>query len=230
MELNLVCYNAVLTAWARSQDGGRQAEALLRRMPMAPDAISWSAVFTAWASSARQPQGIQRAEALLRKAYGSGHSVDQSCFNTLLHAYGRQGQVDRAEHMLKQWVETVVTGVSSSKLVPDRFSFNIVLNAIAKSGRDDAGRQAQTLYEEMLEIGVAPDIITFNSLMNAWAQRENQNVLRPFFRTEDCETAPPPTMAAYAVTLTVWANSNDPGNWRRAWQVLERMRSETEQF
>jgi pentatricopeptide repeat protein len=144
MELNLVCYNAVLTAWARSQDGGRQAEALLPRMPMAPDAISWSAVLTAWASSARQPQGIQRAEALLRKAYGSGHSVDQSCFNTLLHAYGRHGQVDRAEHMLKQWVETVVTGVSSSKLVPDRFSFNIVLNAIAKRGRDDAGRQAQT--------------------------------------------------------------------------------------
>jgi hypothetical protein len=54
---------------------------------------------------------------------------------------------------------------------------------------------------------------------------ESQNVLRPFFRTEDCETAPPPTMAAYAVTLTVWANST-----RRAWQVLERMRSETEQF
>jgi hypothetical protein len=94
MELNLVCYNAVLTAWARSQDGGRQAEALLRRIPMAPDAIIWSAVLTAWASSARQPQGIQRAEALLWKAYGSGHSVDQSCFNTLLHAYGRQGQVD----------------------------------------------------------------------------------------------------------------------------------------
>jgi pentatricopeptide repeat protein len=72
--------------------------------------------------------------------------------------------------MLKQWIKMVVTGGSSSKLVPDLFSFNIVLNAIAKSGREDAGRQAQTLYEEMLEIGVAPDIITFNSLMNAFAQ------------------------------------------------------------
>ena len=170
VELNLVCYNAALTAWARSQDGGHQAEALLHRMPMAPDAISWSAVLTAWASSARQPQGTQRAEELLWKAYGSGHSVDQSCFNTLLHAFGRQGQVNRAEHMLKQWIEMVVTGGSSTKLAPDLVSFNIILNAIAKSGREEAGRQAQTVYEKMLEIGVAPDIITFNSLLNAWAE------------------------------------------------------------
>jgi pentatricopeptide repeat protein len=233
VELNLVCYNAALTAWARSNDGGRQAEALLRRMPMAPDVISWSAVLTAWASSTRQPQSIQRAEALLWKAYDSGQPLDQSCFNTLLHAFGRQGQIDRAEALLKQWVEMATTESSPRTLVPDKFSFNIILNAIAKSGRNDAGRKAHDLYEKMLEMGVTPDLVTYNSLMNAWAQSTftvNSNDAK--IKSDDSgrqsqalfddmsKRGVTPDSTTYNSLLNVFAKN---GNARQAQKLLDRL-------
>jgi pentatricopeptide repeat protein len=233
LELNLVCYNAALTAWARSNDGGCQAEALLRRMPVAPDVISWSALLTAWASSTRQPEGIQRAEALLWKAYGSGQPLDQSCFNTLLHAFGRQGQIDRAEALLKQWVEMATNENSSRTLVPDQFSFNIVLNAIAKSGRNDAGRQAHALYEEMLGMGVTPDLVTFNSLMNAWAQsahaiqsndakmKSDDSGRQAQLLLDDMNTrGVTPDSTTYNSLLNVFAKN---GNARQAQKLLDRL-------
>jgi pentatricopeptide repeat protein len=68
------------------------------------------------------------------------------------------------------------------------------------------------------------------SIISAFAQRrEPERAEAILSHMEDCETAPPPTMAAYAATLTVWANSDDPGKARRAWQVLKRMRSRVDE-
>jgi pentatricopeptide repeat domain-containing protein 1 len=159
--------------------------------------------------------------------------VDQSCFNTLLHAFGRQGQVDRAEALLKQWLEMATIENSSSTLVPDQFSFNIVVNAIAKSGRNDAARQAQALYEEMLEMGVTPDIVTFNSLMNAWAQstvtvesndakmKSDESCRQAQAIVDDMNTrGVTPDSTTYNSLLNVFAKN---GNARQAQKLLVRL-------
>lgn len=169
--VNLICHNSVLIAWARSSnpDRGTRAEYLLRTMPFAPDRFSLSAVLRAWASSS-DPRGIQRAEQLLSEAIESGQSLDESCLNILLHALSRLGEVDRAMLFLKRWIEAVANGTMSKDLVPGLNSFNIVLYAIVRSGRNDVGDLAQALYQEMLTNGLSPDIYTFNGLLHSIAK------------------------------------------------------------
>ena len=197
MDVTVAAYNAVLAAWARSTSLGdanhetrveasRQAQELLRTMPVEPDAKSWSSVLVATASHS-PPQ----AEQLLWKAMHNQEPINTVCWNVILHAWGKSsGGAAKAEQLLRQWIdlvgasttttttttldsdETVVPALPKS-LWPDLTSFNTVLGALARHNHDKtAAQRANQWLTEMQEVvGVLPDAISINSVLDAFAKR-----------------------------------------------------------
>ena len=53
---------------------------------------------------------------------------------------------------------------------PDVKSYTKVINAISRSGREDAGEQAESLLERMIEDGMHPNAYTYTYVIDAYAR------------------------------------------------------------
>eukprot|EP00566_Odontella_aurita_P034978 CAMPEP_0113580600 /NCGR_PEP_ID=MMETSP0015_2-20120614/30778_1 /TAXON_ID=2838 /ORGANISM="Odontella" /LENGTH=89 /DNA_ID=CAMNT_0000484837 /DNA_START=1 /DNA_END=267 /DNA_ORIENTATION=+ /assembly_acc=CAM_ASM_000160 len=67
-----------------------------------------------------------------------------------------------------------------AQLRPDAIAFTTVVEAWSKTGGIEAARRAGALVEEMEQIGeaeggVAPNLVTYNALMRAWAKSRTKD-------------------------------------------------------
>jgi hypothetical protein len=112
-----------------------------------------------------------------RKGSDSGPIVpcpNEACFNALLHAYAMSDRKDaglRAEETL-EWMEQLhkTRGMQTS---PDATSYNIAINAWARSGHPEAPEYAENLLQRINDrneagYAVRPSLDTWYSVMNAW--------------------------------------------------------------
>jgi Pentatricopeptide repeat domain/PPR repeat len=205
---NSFSYNIVIDAYARSNQGMAAAHTLRRLIQqrqngLEPDTFSFNRVMaaltqdanatatagaTAASSSSAAATMLDMAEKLLwymEETFASGvHSwarPDVTSFATILHAHAKQGNAERAQHILNTMKERSASyrggggdDGTVGALRPNRYCYNAVISAWAASGQGlVAARKAEALLEEMQTSGersLTPNSFTYNAVLKAWSQ------------------------------------------------------------
>ena len=126
---------------------------------------------------------------------------DVAWYNNVMHAYavssGGRDAAEKAEAILRGMLTKCCVHQSSKSfpapVEPTTTSFNIAINAWAKSGEHDSGKRAEQIFTRMEEWlveckdrhglnGAAPNARTLSGVMDAWAQsgaqKAEERVLR----------------------------------------------------
>ena len=163
-------YNAVLSAWARSdiKEAAPRAEALLHKMLSgvvgSPDGGADGAT-----GSVVAPQG--------NKSSIAAPPPDRVSFNTVISAHARSfspGAAERGEELFDMMYELYHSGRMGEEIKPKADTYSTVINAWARSrGREGQTANARRLLDTMIEKlrggeeDMAPNMISYTSVLNA---------------------------------------------------------------
>jgi pentatricopeptide repeat protein len=95
--------------------------------------------------------------------------------------YNKLGGLERCEYFLNR-LEKMYQQGGQSRLRPNRYTYSLVLDAIAKSQKPSAAERAETLLNAMLAAAVVggdggqfcePDTAVYNTVLNAWARSKS---------------------------------------------------------
>jgi pentatricopeptide repeat protein len=144
-------FNTLLDAWSKSgsSTAPRRAEQILSRMlkhlesgvlDTKPDFFSYTPFIKCWAKS-RQQEGVEREESVLvlREMQNRYKACDEVLkpsvitYNSVINAYAKKGNAERAEALLEEMHNAFVNGNESMK-ANVRF-FATTLDAWSKSAR-----------------------------------------------------------------------------------------------
>ena len=125
-------------------------------------------------------EAANQAESLLQTMQNSSHKHNGilaptlSCYEVVLQAYAVCHGGDEAASRAKAILDFLCQN-SSRRLFPTTKTYNIVLNALAKSQHLQAGLQADALYHQMMEQHektrrCMPNSRTIVTVMDAWAK------------------------------------------------------------
>jgi len=247
VEPNALTYNSAITAWSRSgtRDSAKKAEELLSKMErlyeagnadLKPTVMIYTSVISAWANS-REPGAALRAEVLLKvmrvmhKRGNKAMKPNARTFTSVINAWsksGEKGSGDRAEALLNQMIELFEAGDYDVK--PNAQTLTAVVDAHARSGERDAATKADILLKRMEEVGVKPNLQTYNALIAAWsknpgAARKAESILRKIEETYyNGDISMRPSVVSYTSTINAWVRSLDSDKAVRAQKILERMK------
>ena len=109
---------------------------------------------------------------------------------------------------------------------PTLQAYNMWINALAKSDRPNAGRQAEAIIEQMKRNDVEPDVVTYTSVLDAYARSDpSSKVEEVMFRL--IEEAQSSSVEFSSVTcdaiLNVWAQQGTRESAERAQIILHRL-------
>lgn len=189
-----------------------------------PNVKSFNNVINAWAHSESE-EGAVRSIQILKHLMFESDDID-------------------SDDILKQPISKII--------VPDTVTFNLVINAISKSGRSNAGERAEEILNFMRdpsqdntkalsmgsslkipmdELSIFPDTITFNSTINAWS---NDNSLRGASKSEkllnqliqDFENGGlhHPNSATFNAVMNAWTTSGESQCGNKAEEVFQKMK------
>lgn len=123
---------------------------------------------------------------------------------------------------------------------PNNVSFSLMIHAHTKRGKQASTKDAEALLEEMqAKYNVAPDVVTFNTVLCAIAnsreadaaQRAETMLIRMIQKKLSNETSVTPDSVSFASVINAWAYSSRDnsdiakGAWRVLRQQLELMDS-----
>mmetsp|Transcript_18586 Transcript_18586/g.27566 ORF Transcript_18586/g.27566 Transcript_18586/m.27566 type:complete len:725 (-) Transcript_18586:327-2501(-) len=202
LEPTIACYNAVLSAWSRDQavdDAQEKATEFLGRIPVPKDAATWSSYLNA---CRRNPKDMER---ILWHAYQQGEPINVICFNVVLNAWVKKRQVQQAEDFLKRWIKLIKTDIDSlpRHLWPKLSTFNTLLDGLAKKGDTEKARH---WLDEMQQMGVAPDHISYNSWIDSLAQAGKASEAQAEWETIYQNMDYRHNLYACTSVLSAWAN------------------------
>ena len=153
-----VIYNQVINLYSKSGSKGsaERAEKLLKRMQalasagnfrVAPDVRTYNLVLSAYANE-KGPNAAADAEKILARL--ENHETvrpNSISYITCMDSYARTGDVHNSLRILSLLEKAFKEGNSDAK--PNRRAYTSALNALAKSGRGDAGARADALVQAM---------------------------------------------------------------------------------
>jgi pentatricopeptide repeat protein len=87
-------------------------------------------------------------------------------YNTLINMYAQQGNVEKSLSLLQQMQSAFESG-TNQECGPNLCTYNIVLNALDKSNRSDAGEQAEAVFNTIS----SPDTVAYTTLLNISARK-----------------------------------------------------------
>lgn len=148
-----------------------------RQLPSKPNL--YSTTMLAFANEAKYNKAaVHKAQELWDHIVAARDRIkpDPIAATTLLTAYSNAEMPEEIEKMLVQYDETSAsTGRKTS-----RIDYNIAINSWAKSPKPQATERALALFRRMLEFAqsgdhpdISPDIITYTSLIDAFARNPN---------------------------------------------------------
>jgi len=122
-------------------------------------------------------------------------------------------------------------------VIPDVITYNLCINAWAKSGQTNAGREAENILKVMIErvkLGfenAKPDIFTYNQVLNAWSKSSEDGAAQ---RAQDVLEAMEqmyylgyeglkPNLRSYSSVINAWSKSYHPEAGKFASSLLGRM-------
>jgi pentatricopeptide repeat protein len=201
----------------------QEAEALLQRMSdskdpdMAPDAVTYSLVFKAYANASTRdaPEQAQQLLEKMEERYRLQRKIaikpNTVIYNTFLSVVANIGDGERAEAILK-YME------ARGDLEPDTISYGTVLTAWKNAGN---GERAEQLLWRVPH----PDRLCFSMTIDALAKqgegRRAEAILH--FMYQDGRDELRPNMHTRSSVLNAWTNSKDPDAFDNAKRVFYEM-------
>jgi len=173
-----VIYNQVINIHSKSGARGsaERCEKLLTIMQglandgndkVAPDVRTYNSVLSAWANE----EGPKEAEKVLQRLEAhESISPNSISYITCMDAYARVGDAHNNLRLLSMMEKSYEKGNKHAK--PSRRAYTSALNALAQSGRGDAGTRAEALVNSMEKLYKAgdtdmkPDTTVYNILIN----------------------------------------------------------------
>ena len=241
---DVISYNTIVHCLSQS---GRatDAELMLDQMEEAgvsPNSITYNTLLTAYTkrkeknNQSKESRKINTidAEVLFEKMRKNPNiSPDVVTYNTMLNAYSREGDIEKAEALLKEMF------LEESPVTPDSTSINTVINAWTKSGQPNAPQRAEAILEHMLRpdsswqeggkpLGIRPTSITFNSVMSAWTKTRKPEAAEHCQRLFDLMINNDvsqiyPDFVTYNIMIHAWSFSNQEDAPERAETLLQEM-------
>jgi hypothetical protein len=254
---NTRTYNFLLMACSRRPNGGgKEAERILEGMlhkahhlidhdvgavmlgddqsledleenMVVPNIKSYNNVINAW-SHDRSGDGPERAEELLKALLRQVFTLEDNSVS---------GEISR--HPLLNLI------------YPDVVTFNLVINAWTRSGRAEAGKRAERILNLLIdqspqtikafmsndelkvdfdELNVAPDVISFNSTINAWSKSDDrdsaqrsENVLHQLLTDYEKHGEVVPSAVSFCTAMQAWAKSSDPNRGSKTQDLFDKL-------
>ena len=159
---------------------------------------------------------------------GGNMKVDKRTFDWLIDAWAYSGTdhaVDYAMRLLKRMEHmrdrmTMEEDDSDYELCPDVKTYTKVINAIAKSGKADAGEKAEAILNRMIDMNdpsTMPNTFTYTNVIDAYARSAPHNSNAPYSaqrlaeRMEELRAISPlgpvkPTARAWNSVIGAWAD------------------------
>jgi pentatricopeptide repeat protein len=164
-------YQLVLDSWAKSGDpsAGERAQEILNALQiqseqgdldLQPNERIYSTVLCSVIRSG-QPDCVDQTQTLFDLALSKGIVPDQYMLASLMDAYAKVGNVEKAESLMKQLEEE---GLANS------VTYNTVIKAWKSSDSPDAPERAEAVLERMTTLGFA-DCISYTTVISAFANR-----------------------------------------------------------
>ena len=238
-------FNVVLTAWSKSNHpkSPQRAEAVLQRMRTyhesgqancPPDAYSFSIVLNCWAQS-EQSHAAQRAEVMLmemiqlvKSKQSSVQQLNAVPLNTVLHAYARRGNAQRAEQLLLAFLQN-----QQGIIQPDEISFNCVLAAWSKTKKSHQTREAPHRASRILramedEYQIQPSVVSYSTVLQCYAKCPDRNAAEQAeaLLGEMKQRGIRPNLISYNTVLFAWSHAarlGHPHAVPRSLQLLKEM-------
>jgi pentatricopeptide repeat protein len=183
-------FRKALKFWKQSRvpDAARYAEATLRRMEELglADSISYTMYMTTLVQNRCEVESALAVsticENMLNSHLAGNVNVKPTCqaWNTVLSAWVRCGQPDRAEQLLYRMQRDFC---DDREMAPTVVSYSTVMDGWAKSNHKDAVENMENLFESMQRlslssgvensISVQPNQWTFTSLIHAYAKQND---------------------------------------------------------
>ncbi len=171
----------------------------------------------------------------------------QSTMTPILSALSREGNVGEVLRLLT-WMEDMYQNHGWGFIRPNKFHFNTIISAISRvdSPSVDTGNEAMQILDKMKEfyesgrnIEARPDLVTYNSVLNAMAKEANSNdskqnrndndnherAERLLRRMEEGKEGDHivPDLISYNTVLSAYMNSNSGTAATEAQNLLQRM-------
>jgi pentatricopeptide repeat protein len=202
---------------------------------LAPSTRTYSLVMDAWARSEEKEangEGARRAQKILEDMialYREGYPVKPNvvAFTTVAAAWTRcQGSADSAQNaeavldLMLQLYRT--TGDEDFK--PNEATANTVITAWARSGQPDACERAEAILRNMYEY-CEPDVITYNSVLNAYSSAGNFEKVMEMFRGLQDNKKVMPDEISFNTVIHSAARAQTREGAVKATELLEEMES-----
>ncbi len=184
VDRTLACFNACLSAWAKSgrEDAPQRGENMLismQKQKIQPNFVSFTTVIDCLGRS-MEPNAAERAEDLLRlmaELDASGMPDVRPTavtYNSVINAHSKRAtsiaDAERADALLQEMKSLSRAG--DKALAPDRITYSSCINAYSKVNDNCAARRSvellrenTELYENKADEGMAPDLFTYNAVL-----------------------------------------------------------------
>ena len=202
---NVISYNMVMNAWARSgrPEAAERVEEWFRELQRRhrhessnsnnsctdwkPDHVTYMTRINAWERSGHLPRtSARKAASVLEEMLQASSNGDSSVYPSTLHfnrvimAWTQCGDAFQAEALLERMLSNFLKGKQQS--APNISSFNFVLSAWSKKSSREGAAQAEAWLDRMEEysqsfgLNVKPDVVSFNTVLGGWARSGSQEV------------------------------------------------------
>jgi pentatricopeptide repeat protein len=234
-------YTVAVDAWGKSghEDSAKNAERILRKMEemgksnplIAPTRVTYNAVMHAHSKVGE----IQRASEILDFMINTSELEPiTNDYNVLLGANARLGQARQSEDVLKRMVDRCRELGEECECAPDLYSYNMLLDAWAKSTEPGRGKRAEDILETLDaksksgEFQWKPDVRTYSAAINAVVHSREANAIgRAESILAQAESRGiDPDAYLHSSLLDAYAMSTAIGSAEKAEDLLEKLETE----
>ena len=215
-------YTSVINAYARTNlvEAQRLFDEYRERYEGNLDGGPFCALMTGWSVKSRET-----TEQLLQQIIDANLEIPVQAFMAVLRSQICGTATDGGENAHRWCLK--YTQITNRK--PDDRMWSLVLHAWSKSGRPDAGSQADLIMKDLLVSGPPMDTAVYNAWMDCWTKSGDptavhrvQEILEMLERNS-FNSRFQPDVVSYSAAMQAWAKSGLPEAPRKAEELFARM-------